>query len=46
MEPDKREVSRLLGWALFNLHKGNYEAVNTLLRKAYKALNGKEWDEE
>lgn len=38
------EISRLLGFALFNLHKGNLSAVETLVRKAYKANSGVEWD--
>ena len=36
---------RLLGFALFNHAKGNSEATETLMRKAYKALTGREWDE-
>lgn len=38
------EATRLLGFALFNLSKGNTSAVETLLRKAYVALTDKEWD--
>lgn len=44
-EDDKREISSFLGFALFNLNKGKYDAAEVLIRKAYKALNGKEWDE-
>lgn len=44
--PDKEEeITRLLGFALFNLNKGNLSAVDTLVRKAYKANSGREWDE-
>lgn len=39
------EARRLLGYALFNLAKGNYSAADTLMLKAYKHLAGKEWDE-
>jgi len=42
---ENKEVTRLIGFALFNLHKGKYDAVETLLRKAYVALTGKGWDE-
>lgn len=38
------EAVRLLGFALFNLAKGNNAAAETLMRKAYKALTGTEWD--
>ena len=34
----------LIGFALFNLTKGNLAATETLLRKAYIALTGEEWD--
>jgi len=39
------EATRLLGFALFNHHKGNADATETLMRKAYKALTGRGWDE-
>jgi hypothetical protein len=41
---DNQSAVRLLGFALFNLHKGNSRAALTLMRKAYKALTGREWD--
>ena len=43
---NKREDAavRLLGFALFNHAKGNTQATETLMRKAYKALAGMEWD--
>lgn len=40
------EATRLLGFAMFNLNKGNTEAALTLMNKAYKALTGKAWGEE
>ena len=39
-----KEAARLIGFALYNLHKENFAAVETLLRKAYIVLTGKEWD--
>lgn len=41
---EDRKAVRLLGFALFNLNKGNTDAAETLMRKAYKALTGEEWD--
>lgn len=38
------EARERIGWALFNLTKGNTRAANVLLRKAYKSLAGREWD--
>lgn len=42
--PDTARATRLLGFALFNLGKGNTRAAETLMNKAYEALTGKRWD--
>ena len=41
----RQSAERLLGFALFNLNKRRYSATETLIRKAYKALAGRDWDE-
>jgi hypothetical protein len=41
---DTQEATRLLGFALFNLNKGKTQAAETLVRKAYVELTGREWD--
>lgn len=43
---DYDEGMRLLGWAKFNLYKGNIPATQTLLDKAIVALGGDSWIEE
>lgn len=42
--PDIERAIRLLGFALFNLSKGNTRAAETLMNKAYEALTGRPWD--
>ena len=44
IDEDIESAARLRGFPLFNHAKGNTEATETLMRKAYKALAGREWD--
>lgn len=44
-EHDFDKAVEMVGYALFNLTKGNSAAAETLLRKAYKYMTGREWDE-
>jgi hypothetical protein len=43
-EEQQARVARLIGFALYNLAKGKYDAVDTLLRKAYHEATGHAWD--